>query len=379
MDPRKGLPSASAMERLTLCPGSHALQAKVPDAEAPAASSYAETGTRVAKLVERYFGKKIEVDSPTPAEEDMAKTLQEQSRMVYDRAARLMKERLPASDISLKPPAEQCSTEIRIWGKTPAGNEFSGQYDLAIVNDAVGFAVIIDHKTGWRKVQPADQNRQLRALAVLLNQATGIKTIFVGVVQPNLGHPSVAVYEGPILEAAKAETFEVVDAVRPDAPRHPHPDACRYCRAKHICPEATGLVMNFATGKLPEDWTSVLDQLEIVEQISNDLRARAKALLTQTPDAIPGWKLKPGAQRRSIAEAGAAYMKIKDVVSAPEFLECCTVKVGALTTIYAVKGKIKRPEAAKALASRLGDSLIVKETSPSLVRDGGEEETTDEA
>jgi hypothetical protein len=137
--------------------------------------------------------------------------------------------------------------------------------------------------------------------------------------------------------------------------------------------------MNFATGKLPEDWTSVLDQLEIVEQISNDLRARAKALLTQTPDAIPGWKLKPGAQRRSIAEAGAAYMKIKDVVSAPEFLECCTVKVGALTTIYAVKGKIKRPEAAKALASRLGDSLIVKETSPSLVRDGGEEETTDEA
>src|SRR6516164_6388759 len=118
----------------------------------------------------------------------------------------------------------------------------SGQVDRLYYNETT--ALVIDLKTGWSEPDPAQQNAQLKVLAVLvaLHLPKTIRTVIVQIVSGPYG----------ITEAryGLAELAQAYDDIRttlakinaPDAPLIPGPDQCRYCPAINICQAARDLI-----------------------------------------------------------------------------------------------------------------------------------------
>lgn len=357
-DERKGLPSASSTHRYALCPGSFLLEQSVqePDTAGPDA----QIGNRIHGFL---AGENIDLNE----EEDQLAAICFSQEVEIAKSVFPFRERL------------SITRERRLWAVDADLNKtWSGKPDV-VYHDGLN-ALVIDYKTGRGTVEHATGNAQLRALAVLVNQSFGpFGEVTVAIIQPLAGEPTTCTYGSEDLSRAEFEITRLMEAIRkPGQPRNPSAEACKYCRAKGICPEAQAEVANLPTMvprdgveivMTPEQIAEFLAKAPLAEAVIESVRGKARRML-EAGHSIPGWKLKPGAVRESITNPEAVFARFIDAGGTQERF------VGAITIT-----KTKLKDAVKGATGRKGkdlDGLVetilegcteAKQTAPSLVQD----------
>lgn len=355
-DERNGLPSASSMERYMLCPGSYAAECGLPETT----SDDAETGNRIHAA--------LAGETVTPPLTDDEERTMEACR---SQATALLDTLLPHRD--------EMHLERRYWW----GNQWSGKPDLVALDCISAEGLIIDYKTGRGEVASAEGNMQLRALAVLVAEEHKLERVTVAIVQPLAGPPSVCLYSANDLRTARKEVLSIIDAIHgPDAPRIPSAKACQYCKAKATCPEAREASLQMPMANIPQGTTpsaiaatltaetlsDFLRRAEFAAKVIEACRDEAKRRLEEG-ETVPGWTLKPGAERETITDPTAVYNRAAAVgVNSEAFMACVNITKTKLKDAV----KTATGDKGKALDARMESILAgcteTKQAAPSLAK-----------
>jgi CRISPR/Cas system-associated exonuclease Cas4 (RecB family) len=357
-DERRGLPSASSAHRYALCPGSFLLEQSIQEPETSGAD--AQIGNRIHS---RLAGETVELN-------------EEETKIAGDC---IMQETLLFPDVFPDSHNLHFVRERRLWGYDNwFAKKWSGKPDV-VIHDGKK-ALVIDYKTGRGDVTHATGNLQLRALAVLANEHFGpFEEITVAIIQPLAGEPTTCTYTVAEIEKATSETHGLMERVRvPNQPRNPSTEACKYCKAKEVCPEAQGVVANLPAlvprdgleiVMTPEQIAEFLVVAPLAEAVIESVRGKARRMI-EAGQTVPGWKLKPGATREAITNPELAFARFMDAGGTQaQFVQAITV------------AKTKFKDAVKAATGKKGRDLDgfveimlegcteTKSTAPSLVQD----------
>jgi hypothetical protein len=369
MDERRGIPSASGIERLVLCPGSWLLEQSMPPVEE--VSRPALEGTMLHAVLAG--GRGLE-------------GLTDRQLWIVERCRALAEDLSEQLGFAGAGVEARTLVEERLWYMFDDGQPaFSGQMDVAIIEGVRG--LVIDYKTGTGPVTPTWENYQMRSQAVLLARSFDLSEVYVSIVQPMADHPvSVALYGPEDLRLAELEMLASLRiAHHQNAERIVGDRQCRYCRAKGVCPEVQSHAMTIVPPEmlsitpgpagrpvLPElsagELEELLPKIEIAESVIREVKRQAKVLLEREPDAIDGYRLKPGGERRTILDAQEAYSRIADIISPERFAACCSIQIGKLEAAFREATGATARAARVQLDSLLGETLQRKQSEPSIER-----------
>jgi CRISPR/Cas system-associated exonuclease Cas4 (RecB family) len=349
-DERKGKPSASGMSRLTDCAGSWNLESTLPEQEP---NQYMQLGMDVHAVL---AGTK-EFDELTEEGQEIA------TRCLSDFSTLIAQLDLGERTAEV--------LEQRFW----YNDAYSGAIDrIDFFRDV---AVVTDYKTGRTAQGRASENQQLKAYAVLVkNHYPELKTIYVAIIQPLAGGTTIAEYNQQDLAAAEKEIIGIVHASQdPDAPRTPSPDACKWCRAKSICPEVqathkelqviSGAVVNKLTN---EELVAIDDKAEVVEDFIEEIRKEIKSRLL-SGQQITGRKLGKGRITRNVTDTTAAISALSNILSSDAVMACGKLSITSLEKAVAKAKGITGKDAKATLDDALGWLIETKESEPSVIRD----------
>ena len=341
MDERANKMSGSAMATYADCAGKFQLEITCPPSEGGAA---ADMGNRIHLYL---------------AGEDIV--LNDEEQAIADRCEAEYGEILETLDFGAP---DHVTIEKRLW----YGNTWSGQIDLILHwGDKV---LIID----WNRGNSAADNIQLRAYAVLVRKNLNIKEAYVAIVQPMAQKYTIAHYDESDLIAAETQIQGIVEAaMHPKAPRTPSPSACKYCRAKAICPEAGGVTSDlavFTPAQVPalsnESIADFLRKADVVEAFIEAIRDEAKTRLLKGEE-IAGRKLQAGRTSRSIEDPVEAFKALEQHLTPNEFTSACKVSIPQLEKIFATANDMKPAEAKATIAGLLEAVLVTKTGAPMMV------------
>jgi len=354
-DERKGKPSASGMSRLTDCAGSWNLESTLPEQEA---NQYMQLGTDVHATL---AGTKEFNELTEEGQEIATRCLSDFSTLI--------------AQLDLGERTNEV-LEQRFW----YNDAYSGAIDrIDFFGDV---AVVTDYKTGRTAQGKASENQQLKAYAVLVKyHYPELKTIFVAVIQPLAGGTTIAEYNEEELEAATTEILGIVSAsLDPDAPRTPSVTACKWCRAKSICPDAYGqataakthlqVLSGVAIATLSNDELSSIDsKADIVEDFIDEIRKEIKKRLMEGQQ-ITGRKLGKGRTTRSVSTDSAAVIStLSGILSPSDVMACAKISVTSLEKAVGKAKGLKGREAKETLDAALGWLIETKEGEPILMRE----------
>jgi len=346
-DPRHGLPSASAFERLVECPPSHAMSLGIADAESAAAAS----GTRIHAVL----ANEADISTLSPDEEQT-------HDMCRHQAEALIAEHITGTDV-------ETLTEVRLGlthfgravvvsNKAQQSLRFTGQADLIIIDGS--HALIIDYKTGRGDTADAVDNHQLMALAALVSLYRPITSATVAIVQPWAGKPTVAQYDLETLRQAEAKLIKTLNlaeqATPADAVAGNH---CKWCRAKMHCPAFQAAALSVTDSIVPEtisgtdeqvkaqifarmgDHTSMSNEMLIRIQeggrkfmewflVAHDLELRRRI----TAGEIDGYFLRERKGRRSVSDVTTVFSRLSTHgVTGDAFAAECSIPLGSVKTL----------------------------------------------
>ena len=293
-DERKGRPSASGFKQYFLCNGSFTL-GKASPAEPP--SPAATRGTRV--------------HGALSGESDRKELTQDELLTVEQLA--IQEEILLDMFIKDGWAVDSVVAEKRLWEEATE-SRWSGKADkiYILINTEKNTAgLIIDYKS-TRYTDKSGDNLQLAALAALLDCDTsrGLDMCYVALVYPD-GYDQ-ALYDIDALETAADECKQLVDriTITHTQKRVPSLEACKWCKAKSICPEARGevhkLVKVEPNAVSAQDLPRLLKASSIAEAVIKEIRAQAKRFMAQGNE-VPGWELQPGHVRSTITDTEQVY------------------------------------------------------------------------
>ena len=294
-DERAGCPSASAFGQYVECEGAFALSKVAPE-EPP--SSAAQRGTRV----HSGCAGEIPIETLAPDEQETVIQLIEQEEILLN------------TFISDGYSIEEKVVEQRLWEQATE-SRWSGKADVVYLMKGNGkkIALIVDYKS-TRYAGAAENNLQLAALAVLVDSKYQRKLdeAHVALVYPD-GYDA-AYYDSDGLELAAEECNDLVNRITITHTQHraPSENACKWCKAKTICPEARGQLQVLAktpkTAISPADLPRLLDICAVADGIIKDVRAQAKTLL-EAGGELDGWELRAGAKRSKITNTEEVYRR----------------------------------------------------------------------
>ena len=346
---RKGKPSASGFSRLALCPGSWNLEQTLPPQEE---NKYMALGTDVHAVL----AGQAEFDTLTEEGQDIAtRCLSQFSEMIGqldlgERTKEVIEERFWYDDL------------------------FSGAIDrIDFFGDT---AVVTDYKTGRVAQSGAAENYQLRAYAVLVKKAyPELKTILVAIIQPLAAGKTIAEYNEEDLAKAEEEIVGIVRASKKhDAPRTPSPDACKWCRAKSICPEVRGthkeleVVSNSVVPQLSNEEILAIDEkaevvLDFIEEVRKEMKARMLA-----GQQFAGRSLTEGRKTRSVSDTQSVISALSGVVEQSDVLACTKVSITALEKAFAKSKGLKGKDSKQQFEDALGWLIETTIGEPSIKR-----------
>lgn len=327
---REGLPSASGLQRLVLCPGSWLAEQACPEDEKGEAAAM---GTRLHKHLE---------DGSLPENADEAEAVgwcrdMEQQLALEFTGAQLVLQR-----------------ELRMFDRN---RRFSGKPDVVWAHRES--ALVLDYKFGRGEVVSAEQNCQLYALSVLVfDNYPELDVVYSGILQPYVSRqkPKLMRVSREEAEQLRGWLYGRIDRAQvPGAELCPGESQCRYCRAAASCP-ALGLQVQRAAGmKLMrweawslEDrkraWDAARMAKRYVESIERKVRADLEAGVE-----IPGLELGAGKASFTISDAGGAFAELNALldVTGEEFTKCCQVRITELDTLVHAKLTAHAPEGVK--------------------------------
>lgn len=363
-DERKKLPSASGLNRIALCPGSWLMERDLPSESGPDA----EKGDKIHAVL---------AGAPMATLSEDEQDLVMSCKRCEDSALEAFKFRHGLGE------PHQIIREERLWLRDfnslgRVVETLSGKPDAVYLWER--HALIIDYKTGRDKV-PTQDNLQLAALAVLVNEETGCDIIGVAIVQPLAGKQDET-WELDS-ETIGSKFHEIVDlaaqAQKPDQALIPSEDACKYCRTKSKCPAALGVVETLPA-TVPRDGNEialsaeqiakVLDAARVAEGVIESVRSKAKRMI-EAGIEVPGWKLKPGAVKESVNNVPVLFQRFTALGGTQEqFIK--SVKVtkkdlkDAVRDATLSRGKVLETHMETLLAGITDE----KQNAPSLVKEG---------
>lgn len=319
-DERQGLPSASGMQRLFLCPGSWNAERKCPIDEE---SEDAAMGTMLHACMEQ---------GTTPEDPEDAEAVA---------WCREMEKALCEKHLGMKENWTDVQTvrEVRLFERDRL---FSGKPDMVAVWDRK--ALVVDYKFGRIPVSPAECNLQLSALAVLVmdgHEAYHVDEVFVCILQPYASRkePAVCRYTRESVEQARAFFRACIEQAQDEhAPLKPSEKACRYCRAQSSCPAVKLALVNVTSGDLTtawEEWSpekrrEAYDLAKLAKRWAASVESKVKADLRAEVE-IPGLVLAPGKKAFTVTDAAAAFQILNglfpDGITAQAFTGCCKVGI----------------------------------------------------
>jgi hypothetical protein len=181
---------------------------------------------------------------------------------------------------------------------------------------------VVDLKTGRVAVDATD-NKQLLTYALgAMRQFKAPNTIecTMHIFQPRVGHSKWTV-SGNYLELHGRRLLEAAElALSGDAPTNPSPDACRYCKAKTICPSMREKVQIAARSDFMPDMTvtpEMLDDAALVAAWAEMVQSAAKTQLANGK-SIQGWTMRAGRKTKFWKDEALVMEAFKDNMSAWE-------------------------------------------------------------
>jgi hypothetical protein len=161
---------------------------------------------------------------------------------------------------------------------------------------------IIDAKFG-RVLVEAENNKQLMTYALgAMRQLNAPADIIctMHIFQPRAGHSKWTVNGVDLINHGHDLINSARIALSPNAPTNPSTDACKYCKAKPICPSMRQKVQDNARKDFAPDTTitpEMIDLAKLAETWADAVLTAAKQQLTNGA-TISGWNLKPGRKTR---------------------------------------------------------------------------------
>ena len=216
---------------------------------------------------------------------------------------------------------------------------------------------VIDLKTGRVAVDATD-NKQLLTYALgAMRQLKAPNTIecTMHIFQPRVGHSKWTV-SGNYLNLHGKRLVEAAElALSGDAPTNPSVDACRYCKAKTICPSMREKVQETARSDFKPDTTvtpEMLDTAVLVASWADAVQSAAKEQLANGK-SIQGWTMRLGRKTKFWKDEKLVQEAFKDLLIAWE---------------------LKSPSAVLKLGVEVSEDLVgEKQASPSLVKEKAKE------
>lgn len=373
-DPRHGLPSASAFERLMACPPSHAMSLGMDDTESAAATA----GTRIHAVL---------------AGEADVSTLSVDEEQTHD-MCKAQADEIVAQYISN--PDVVTMKEVRLgltqFGKVVVVKDgarialrFTGQADVIIIDGT--FALILDYKTGRGDTAAAVDNAQLMALAALVSLYRPIETAAVAIIQPWAGNPTVAHYDTEALRLAEKtliSTLNMAELATPsDAVAGDH---CKWCKAKMSCIAFQEATWDVTEVIQPDTIAGTDDQVKAqIFARMGDHTAMSNEMLVRTYEhgrkfmewflvahdlelrkriaagEIDGYSLREKKGRRSVSDVTTVFGRLSTHgVTGDAFAAECSIPLGSVKTL------IKQSTGAKGKAlDNLVDEVLLNATETS--------------
>ena len=305
---RKGLPSASSMDRYNRCDASLPLEKllrkrnELPEDQDSDAASH---GRLIHTICEEMWD---DAESVLGRYEDQH--IREAAAYVTE--ARSIAVRAWGSDDEGRVILEQ-----RMFLADETGVPYvTGQADVVWVREKE--ALIIDYKTGWGQLPDASDSWQLMTYAAMVAQEHEVVSVRVAFIQGGRV-ASEHIFSKPDLDTLIAFVLPGLLLLREDNPFessfHPDPDGCKYCPCRLRCPALNAQFMLMEPKKsvddifLPslantqlEEMKVALTQLAAFERALNDeMLARAE----ENPEAFAQFYMAPGRGRRTVTDASA--------------------------------------------------------------------------
>ena len=212
---------------------------------------------------------------------------------------------------------------------------------------------VIDLKTGRVAVE-AEDNKQLLTYALgAMRQLKAPNTIecTMHIFQPRVSHSKWTV-SGNRLELHGRRLLEAAElALTSDAPTSPSPDACRYCKAKTICPSMREKVQETARSDFKPDTTvtpEMLDNAALVTAWADAVQSAAKEQLA-SGKSIQGWTMRMGRKTKFWKDEKLVMEAFKDNLKVWELKSPSAVlKLGVEVSEDLVGEKVAAPSLVKA-------------------------------
>jgi hypothetical protein len=348
-DERRGVPSASAMERVVNCPPSHHLAKLLPREREEEVGEDAKSGTRIHAVL----ANDVSEDTLSAAEHETMEMCRAAVKKlaneygITEAAEAIFETRLGLTTLDRVVPVAKNRT---------AQFKFTGQGDLILIeNDR---ALVIDYKTGRGDQKDAVNNAQLAALAALVWRWRGCREIRVAIVQPWAGQPTVADYDYETGQKAYEWLLAAVDAAERSTPDDRKAgEWCKWCRVAKAgkcdvanrkalavvdvmqpqtlvsLPDETQRAAMFARAmEMPaEALASTLHSIAFAKRIIAALEGAAKERAKSDPDFQRFYTLREKNGRRKITDVGQAFARANGYGVTPEaFTAQCSIGLGDL-------------------------------------------------
>ncbi len=348
--------SASSLERIAACPGSHAAEQGLPYKPSDAAAE----GT----LLHEVMSGARDTKGLKSAQRRYINFCGEQGRS-------LLAEHVDAEKPEI---VKEWYSQARLLDSI-----VSTKLDFVAWGDTK--ALVIDWKFGHEAVDRAEVNLQLRPYAIIAAQEKpSTEVVSVAVVQPTVSpeeRVTVAQYTREDIQQAKEEVNAILWAAsKTDAPRTPGAH-CKYCKAlgTNRCPEsvdvATSLIPLTKAQVMPvgAELAKFVNAWQILKPMGEALMEHAREQLLADPDSIPGWVLTPDIPIRKLNNVDVAWAAAESAgVSAEQFMGACTVSIGPLEEALREKFGWRAKDTRNEFAKIMGEAITMETKRGSVKR-----------
>lgn len=362
--PRFGVPSASGMRRNTNCLGSFKMEQKVQGLD-----------TRDSQSGDRVHGALAGTLSPlqlTWQERDTFAMCSAQEERLINEWATPNQPRIIIREKRLG--MTEIGNVIEVTLETKAKLIFTGQADVTVIEGDRGFTA--DFKSLYGEVPDAVENEQMLSLAVLTSRKYHLDEKRVAIIQPRVGWPTKADYDGRSLNLAYDWLRDSLESIQsasendltPWTPDKEGSNWCGNCAARFFCPafkdvalQQIDVVNPMSIAGLPgkEQRAAMYARLMELPAARHAAARRGLPMVKRYVDAMESSSIDraahdPEFQRYYALEAGGQGDRmIEDPqaalnalaahgITAAQALECCKMSVTKLETLLRVNSGVKR-------------------------------------
>ena len=372
-DERRGLPSASSMERYHACGASLALErmlrerGELPRDEDNEAASHGRMIHSIAASLMLPGRKDLEVKNPAESAVSEAQEYVDRAREVAIRTW--------GDD-----EGAQCIVEERMFLTAGVDARFiaTGQADVIWVRGKE--AIVIDYKTGWNPLKLAGDSWQLRLYAAMVHQKFGSTSVRIVYIHRKEFHSEEILDKGDLETLARLVFPGMVGDIDQNPFRrefNPEPEACRYCPCQLKCPALNAQYMLLEPkARVDDAFLPALTnfQLEEMKNAMEALKGFEKALENEMTNraqndqfAFNSYEIASGRGRRTVENAGAmCEALVSEGAEITDIYESVKLGVGDAERIHKKVTKLKGVIAKADFLSKFGDLITQQDGKPAL-------------